>query len=96
MADPAKSAAALDRSADPYGLRLKSDHPQKILVINCGSSSVKYSFFDTASDASHASGMIERIGTSGTRHVHRGPNGETTGNCRRRATPKRSMPCSAR
>lgn len=78
MADPAKSAAALDRSADPYGLRLKSDHPQKILVINCGSSSVKYSFFDTASDARHANGMIERIGTTGTRHIHRGPNGETT------------------
>ncbi len=55
-----------------------SDPPQKLLVVNCGSSSVKYSFFDTASDASHARGMIERIGTSGTRHVHRGPNGETT------------------
>ena len=78
LADPVKSAAALDRSADPYGLRLTSDPPQKMLVINCGSSSVKYSFFDTASDASHASGLIERIGTSGTRHIHRGPNGEAT------------------
>jgi acetate kinase len=78
MADPAKSAAALNRSADPYGLRLQSDPPQQLLVINCGSSSVKYSFFDTLSDASHARGLIERIGTNGTRHVHRGPNGETT------------------
>jgi acetate kinase len=78
MADPAKSAAALNRSADPYGLRLWSDRPQKILVINCGSSSVKYSFFDTASDVRHARGMIERVGTNGTRQVNRGPNGETT------------------
>jgi acetate kinase len=78
MADPAKSAAALNRSADPYGLRLRSDRAQKLLVINCGSSSVKYSFFDTASDSSHARGAIERIGTNGTRHVHRGPNGEMT------------------
>jgi len=78
IADPARSAAALDRSADPHGLRLHSERPQKLLVFNCGSSSVKYSFFDTASDTSQARGMIERIGTSGTRHIHHGPNGETT------------------
>jgi len=43
-ADPSKAAAALRQSEDPYGLKLKSDRPEKILVINCGSSSVKYSF----------------------------------------------------
>ena len=47
MADPAKAAAALRQSDDPYGLKLKGERPEKILVINCGSSSLKYSFYDT-------------------------------------------------
>src|SRR5262249_19886629 len=38
MADPAKRAAALQKSEDPYGLKLKGERPEKILVINCGSS----------------------------------------------------------
>ena len=47
MTDPAKAAAALRESDDPYGLKLKGERPEKILVINCGSSSLKYSFYDT-------------------------------------------------
>jgi acetate kinase len=47
--DPAK-AAALRESDDPYGLKLKGERPEKILVINCGSSSLKYSFYDTADE----------------------------------------------
>jgi acetate kinase len=39
-ADPAKAAAALRQSDDPYGLKLKGERPEKILVINCGSSSL--------------------------------------------------------
>jgi len=77
MADPAKAAAALRQSRDPYGLSLRTDHPDRVLVLNCGSSSVKYGFFDTATGESPAAGMIERIGTDGTRHVYRGPKGET-------------------
>jgi phosphate propanoyltransferase/cyclic nucleotide-binding protein len=42
MADPAKAAAAVRRGDDPYGLKLKGERPEKILVINCGSSSLKY------------------------------------------------------
>jgi acetate kinase len=76
MADPAKAAAALRRSEDPYGLSLKGVRQEKILVINCGSSSLKYSFYDTADEASHARGLVERIGIDGTRLVHRGPEGE--------------------
>src|SRR6516165_7812514 len=45
MGDPLK-AAALRRGDDPYGLKLKGERPEKILVINCGSSSLKYSFYD--------------------------------------------------
>src|SRR5262249_21053419 len=50
--------------------------PEKILVINCGSSSLKYSFYDTADESRHAHGMVERIGIAGTRLAHRGPKGE--------------------
>jgi acetate kinase len=75
MADPAKSAAALRRSDDPYGLNLKGERPERILVINCGSSSLKYSFYDTADESRHAAGGVERIGLAGTRLAQRGPKG---------------------
>ena len=76
LADPAKAAAALRQSEDPYGLKLKGERPEKILVINCGSSSLKYSFYDTADDARQARGLVERIGIDGTRIAHRGPKGD--------------------
>ncbi len=72
--DPAK-AAALRESDDPYGLKLKGERPEKILVINCGSSSLKYSFYDTTDESRSARGMIERIGIEGTRLKHHGPKG---------------------
>jgi acetate kinase len=75
-ADPSKAAAALRQSEDPYGLKLKGERPERILVINCGSSSVKYSFYDTADEARRASGQVERVGISGTRLVHHGKRGE--------------------
>src|SRR5258705_9727962 len=78
LTDPAKAAAALGQSDDPYGLELRGERPEKILVINCGSSSLKYSFYDTTDDARHAHGLVERIGIAGTRHIYRGPNGEVT------------------
>jgi acetate kinase len=76
LADPAKTAAALRKGDDPYGLNLKGERPEKILVINCGSSSLKYSFYATADEARQARGLVERIGIDGTRLVHRGPKGE--------------------
>ena len=36
----------------------------KILVINCGSSSLKYRLFDMTTSTALASGLIERIGES--------------------------------
>jgi acetate kinase len=75
MSDPLK-AAALRRGDDPYGLKLKGERPEKILVINCGSSSLKYSFYDTADESRHAHGLVERIGIAGTRIAHKGPKGE--------------------
>ena len=45
---------------DPYGLRLSPATPRKILVINCGSSSLKYSYFDTAQETNILEGKIGR------------------------------------
>ena len=75
LTDPRK-AAALRQSDDPYGLTLRGERPEKILVVNCGSSSLKYCFYDTADESRHAHGQVERIGIEGTRLVHRGPKGE--------------------
>ncbi|BBO15996.1 acetate/propionate family kinase [Candidatus Brocadia pituitae] len=75
-ADPAKTAAALRQGDDPYGFKLRGERPEHILVVNCGSSSLKYTFYDTEDDTRHVRGQIERIGLDGTRHVHRGPKGE--------------------
>ena len=50
-ADPAKAAAAFHRGPDPYGLQLHGERPEKILVLNCGSSSLKYRLFDTADES---------------------------------------------
>jgi acetate kinase len=75
-ADPAKMKAALRQGNDPYGLMLKGERPEKILVINVGSSSLKYSFYDTTDESRHAKGVVERIGLDGTRLKHRGPKGE--------------------
>jgi acetate kinase len=75
-ADPAKMMAAFRQSNDPYGLMLKGERPEKILVINVGSSSLKYSFYDTADESRHAKGLVERIGLDGTRLKHRGLKGE--------------------
>jgi acetate kinase len=76
MADPAAAAAAFRESDDPYGLDLKGERPEKILIINCGSSSLKYTFFDTENGDNTARGQVERIGMQGTRLTHGGPRGK--------------------
>jgi acetate kinase len=74
--DPAKLKAALQQGNDPYGLSLRGERSEKILVINVGSSSVKYSFYDTSDPSREAKGLVERIGLDGTRLKHCGPEGE--------------------
>jgi acetate kinase len=76
MADPEVAMAAFRKSTDPYGLQLKGERPEKILVINCGSSSLKYCFFDSENESNTARGQVERIGIHGTRLVHHGQSGE--------------------
>ena len=74
--DPAKTRAALQQSNDPYGLKLQGERPEKILVINVGSSSLKYSFYDTTDELRQAKGLVERIGLEDTQLKHRGSKGE--------------------
>ncbi|GAA5129220.1 acetate/propionate family kinase [Luteolibacter yonseiensis] len=75
MGDPA-TAAALTNKEDVSGLlELKGERPECVLVLNCGSSSLKYSIFDTRNPDDTVHGHIESIGTYGTRLVQRGPKG---------------------
>ncbi|HET6741706.1 MAG TPA: acetate kinase [Kribbella sp.] len=48
---------------------------EHVLVINAGSSSLKYSLVDAASGEAAASGLVERIGEEQSHHVHHGPSG---------------------
>lgn len=60
---------AWKKASDPYGLKLSSATPQKILVINCGSSSLKYSYFDTAQEENNIEGIVEGIGLKISHHI---------------------------
>jgi acetate kinase len=75
---PDKGQLLVAQEQDPYGLALKSEREEKILVINCGSSSLKYSFYDTCKSDSNVRGMVDRIGLSGTKLVQHGPGGDLT------------------
>jgi len=70
------AAVAFRRSEDPYGFKLKTPQPMKLLVVNCGSSSLKYNLFDTADETRSGRGLVEKIGEQGTRHVYRSFRGE--------------------
>lgn len=53
---------AWNAASDRYGLALSSSPPAKVLVINCGSSSLKFSYYDTVDPSKNAEGGVERIG----------------------------------
>lgn len=50
----------------------------KTLVVNCGSSSIKYKLFDMAREQELASGLIERVGESGSIATHRANGASAT------------------
>jgi acetate kinase len=66
---------AWQKAPDPYGLTLSSPVPMKILVINCGSSSLKYSFFNTAEELNNREGIVEKIGSADSRLISKSPGG---------------------
>lgn len=50
----------------------------KILVLNCGSSSLKYQLFDMTDESVLAKGLVERIGIEGSRVKHNKGDDNTT------------------
>ena len=42
---------------------------QKVLVVNCGSSSLKFQLFDMKGEDMLCKGLVERIGIDGSREV---------------------------
>ncbi|MFH1438401.1 MAG: acetate/propionate family kinase [Pseudomonadota bacterium] len=57
------------QNEDPYDLNFTSARDAiKILVLNCGSSSLKYSLFDTASRLPLFEGQMEKIGSGAALH----------------------------
>ena len=59
------------KSDDPYGLKLRTEQPSNLLIINCGSSSLKYALFDTSEKERVVRGSIERLGTENAKHTCR-------------------------
>jgi acetate kinase len=62
---------------DPYGLLLVTASPEKILVINCGSSSLKFRYFDTGDESNNMSGLVDRIGLEGSSLIVDSKNGKS-------------------
>jgi len=75
VADQALLADAWRALPDPYGLQLSTPTPIKVLVLNCGSSSLKYRYYDTAREANNREGIVERIGLPDARLVASSPHG---------------------
>ncbi|MFC1534943.1 acetate/propionate family kinase [Thermodesulfobacteriota bacterium] len=65
-------------SPDPYGLNLSTDTPMKILILNCGSSSLKYGYYDTAQQMNNCEGIVERIGLGDSRIISKSRKGKTS------------------
>ncbi|MBI5498866.1 MAG: acetate/propionate family kinase [Deltaproteobacteria bacterium] len=81
--DPAAQRDAEDmwrKAEDPYGLRPEGAlGGKRVLVVNCGSSSLKYRFFDGGRAAGDVRGLVERIGqASGGRHKRKAAGGDST------------------
>ena len=49
-----------------------------VLVVNAGSSSLKYSLVDASTGDVSASGLVEQIGERSGRLTHHGPSGESS------------------
>jgi acetate kinase len=52
---------------DPYGLGLSSTTPMQVLALDCGRSSLRFDYFDTANQAHGIRGVIEGIGERSAR-----------------------------
>ena len=81
---PARERLAARDDGDP-GRHRRHPHPHRrkprmsthVLVVNSGSSSIKYQLIDVETSDSLASGIVERIGLAMGRAKHEGPDGKT-------------------
>ncbi len=73
-----QAVAEREADEDPYGLSLTPDEPQRILVLNLRTGSLKYRFFDTDDESRNAEGQVEWIGQPGTLQTHLTAKGEFT------------------
>ena len=63
--------AKREADEDPYGLNLTPDEPQRLLVLNLRTGSLKYHFFDTDDEVKNVEGQIEWIGEPRAVQTHR-------------------------
>lgn len=71
-----KAARAFGKKRDLYGFKLQSSEPIKIVVINCGASSLKYNLYNTADESLNVTGKIIHLGTDAGRHIYSYKGGE--------------------
>jgi acetate kinase len=76
----ANAVQLLERDADedPYGLNLTPEDPQKLLVLNLRTGSLKYRFFDTNDESKNVEGQVEWIGEPRATQTHITASGEHT------------------
>jgi acetate kinase len=67
-----------EQEVDPYGLSLTSEEPQRILVINLRTGSLKYRYFDTDDETRNVEGQVEWIEQPGTLQTHITAKGKYT------------------
>ncbi len=67
-----------ETETDPYGLNLTPDEPQKLLVLNFRTGTLKYRFFDTDDESKHVEGQVEWIGESRALQTHITAHGQHT------------------
>jgi len=74
----ARAAAQREAEDDPYGLNLTPAEPQKLLVLNLRTGSLKYRFFDTDDESQNVEGQVEWIGEPRATLTHTTSRGEAS------------------
>jgi acetate kinase len=85
--------SAYRENEDPYDLNFSSvTEAMKILVINCGSSSLKYTLFDTTRPHPLLEGLVEKIGSGEAVHKWTTPAGKQEAPASRISTIAEAFP----
>ncbi len=74
--DYARRLAEREAAQDPYGLNLTPHEPQRLLVLNLRTGTVKYRYFDTDDESKNVEGQIEWIGEPRAVQTHSTAAGE--------------------